>query len=250
MTMYRCAEHRARDALRWLTIVVAGAMAVPAQAEFTVGAEVPTVSLKTTDGKSVEIRRAEGTVTVQVGDEQIHPKAVVIHLLQPDCPQCRAQLQALKPLAARFLERDVVTLGIAHRGTPEDARALAKELNPGFPIALGVDSDIARQFAAGDTLGIADATGIVRFAQAGFGEGDQTLWEQALDELVAGKPVAKAGTDRERLAVGDSMPAIRLPSLRNDKPMSLGIEAGKLVFRDDAGKESRPKAVIFFFSRY
>lgn len=243
-------DHRARDALRWLTIIVAGALAVPVHAEFTVGAEIPPISLKTTGGKPVEIRRADGSLTVRFGDQREQPKAVVIHLLQPDCPQCRAQLQAMKPLAARFRERGVFTLGIAHRGTSEDASALVKELNPGFPIALGVDSEIAKHFAAGDTLGIADATGIVRFAQVGFGEGDQKLWEQALDELVAGKPVTKAGVDRERLAVGDSMPAIRLPSLRNDKPMSLVGEAGRLVFRDDGGKESRPKAVIFFFSRY
>lgn len=250
MSTCRRAQHRARDALRWLMIVAAGAVAVPAQAEFTAGSEIPSVLLRTTDGETLEIRRADGLVTVQVGDERTQPKAVVIHLLQPDCPQCRAQLQALKPIAARFRERGVFTLGIAHRGTPEDASALVKELDPGLPIALGVDSEIARQFAAGDTLGIADATGIVRFAQVGFGEGDQGLWEQALDELVAGRPVTKAGVDRERLAVGDSMPAVKLPSLRNDKPMSLGVEGGKLVFRDDGGKESRPKAVIFFFSRY
>lgn len=244
------ADQRVRDVLRCLAIIVAGVLPAPALAEFTVGAEVPAISLKTTDGKTVEIRRTDGSLTAQIGEERTQPKAVVIHLLQPDCPQCRAQLQALKPLAARFRERGVLLLGIAHRGTHDEAKALVKELDPGFPIALGVDSDIAKQFAAGDTLGIADAKGIVRFAQVGFGEGDQKLWEQALDELVSGKQVTKAGVDRERLAVGDSMPAIRLPSLRNDKPMSLSVEGGKLVFRDDSGKESRPKAVIFFFSRY
>lgn len=251
MSVCRRTDRRAHNALRAMVLLaVAGALSAPAQGEFTVGAEVPPISLKTTDGKPVEIRRADGVLTVQVGEERVQPKALVIHLLQPDCPQCRAQLQGLKPLAARFRERGVLTLGIAHRGTPETATALAKELNPGFPIALGVDSEIAKQFAAGDTLGIADAKGVVRFAQVGFGEGDQKLWDQALDDLVAGKAVTKAGVDRERLAVGDSMPAIKLPSLRNDKPMSLVGEAGRLVFRDDSGKESRPKAVIFFFSRY
>lgn len=244
------AKHRARDALCWMTFIVAGAFAVPARAEFTVGRELPAVSLETTDGKPIEIRPADGHVTVQFGDERLQPRAVVIHLLQPDCPQCRAQVSALKPIAARYRERGVFTLGVVHRGTPDDAAALVKDLSPAFPIALGVDSNIAKQFAAGDTLGIADATGVVRFAQVGFGEGDQKLWEQALDELVAGKRVTQAGVDRERLAIGDSMPAIKLPSLRNDKPMRLAVENGRLVFQDDAGGESRPKAVIFFFSRY
>jgi peroxiredoxin len=233
-----------------MALIVGVWMGAPARAEFSVGDEIPGFSLKTTDGKAVEVRRADEKLTVQLGDERIQPKAVVIHLLQPDCPQCRAQLQALKPLAARLRERGVLTLGIAHRGTAESAGALVKDVSPGFPIAVGVDSDVARKFAAGDTLGIADAGGVVRFAQVGFGEGDQKLWEQALEELVAGKDVTKLGVERERLAAGDSMPAIRLHSLRNDKPMSLSSENGRLVFRDDAGKESKPKGVIFFFSRY
>lgn len=244
-------HHRARDALCALVALLsANAFAPSARAEFTVGAEIPAFSLKTTAGKSVEIQRTDGSLMLQLGDERMQPKAVVIHLLQPDCPQCRAQLQAIKPIAARFRERGVFTLGIAHRGTAEDASALVKDLNPGFAIAFGVDSNIAKQFAAGDTLGIADSQGIVRFAQVGFGEGDQQRWAQALDELVAGQQVTKTGVDRERLTVGDSMPAIKLPSLRNDNAMSLGFEGGKLVFDDDSGKESRPKAVIFFFSRY
>lgn len=226
------------------------AWAVPARAEFKVGAELPVISLKTTDGQSIEIRRADGTLTVQLGEQRSQPKAIVIHLLQPDCPQCRAQIRELKPLAARFRERDVFTLGIAHRDTSEAAAEFVKELNPGFPVALGVDSDIAKKFAAGDTLGIADSKCIIRFAQVGFGEGDQMLWQQALDELVAGKAVSKDGVDRERLAVGDSVPTIMLPSLRNEKPMSLASEDGKLIFRDETGKETRPKAVLFFFSRY
>lgn len=243
-------NHCASRALLWLLLVPAGTLAGSARAEFTVGSELPAISLKTTDGQSLEVRRAGGSLTVLLGEQRWQPKALVIHLLQPDCPQCLAQLQALKPVARRFRERGVVTIGIAHRGTPAAAAEMVGKLDPGFPIALGVDSEIARQFAAGDTLGIADASGVVRFAQVGFGQGDQKLWEQALEQLAAGQPVTKSGVDRERLAAGDSMPAVKLPSLRSDKPMSLSVEGGKLVFQDDSGKDTRPKAVIFFFSRY
>jgi hypothetical protein len=206
--------------------------------------------MKTADGRVVEVQRANSVLTVQIGDERVQPKALVIHLLQPDCLQCRAQLQALKPLAERFRERGVVTLGIAHRGTPEAARELGKQLSLPFPIAMGVDSAIAKQFAAGDTLGIADAQGVVGFAQVGYGERDAKLWEQALGELLAGRPVTKTGVDRERLAVGDRLPAIHVASLRTGKPMTLAGEGDRLVFRDDDGKESHPKAAIGMFSRY
>lgn len=231
-------------------LVIAAAGAGPVHAEFTVGDEVPAFSLKTTDGGTVELRRDDGMLTVRIGDERITPKALIIHLLQPDCLQCRAQLQALKPIADRCRGRGVVTLAIAHRGTLETAREFARQLELPFPVALGVGSEPASRFAAGDTLGITDANGIVRFAQVGYGEGDAEWWQRALDELLAGGKVSKPGIDRERLAVGDRMPAIHLPSLRADKPMSLAGEGDHLVFRDEAGGESRPKAAIGFFSRY
>jgi peroxiredoxin len=215
-----------------------------------VGAEVPAIALKSADGKSVDLQRTDGAVSVQLGDERVSPKALIIHLLQPDCLQCRRQLEALKPIAKQYRDRGVITLGIAHRGTGEAVRKLVDELGLPFPVALGVASDIARQFAAGDTLGIADAKGIIRFAQVGYGEGDAKLWENALDELIAGKSVTKTGVDRERLKVGDLFPAVTLPALHDGKPMALAGEGARLVFRDAAGKETRPKAAVGFFSRY
>lgn len=234
-----------------VAVVFAAAMVTrTARADFTVGAQVPAFSLKPVDGMVVEIHRADSALTMQLGEERLRARALVIHLLQPDCLQCRAQLQALKPIAERYRQRGVVTLGIAHRGTPEAARELAEDLNLQFPILMGVDSEIAKRFAAGDTLGIVDAKGVIRFAQVGYGVGDEKLWEQALDDLMAGEPVTKTGVDRERLAVGDRLFAIHLASLRSGKPMTLAGEGDRLVFRDEDGKESRPKAAIGMFSRY
>ncbi|MEW6250984.1 MAG: redoxin domain-containing protein [Planctomycetota bacterium] len=227
-----------------------GLGSISARADFKVGVEIPAFSMKTADDTVVEVQRANSALTVQIGDERVQPKALIIHLLQPDCLQCRAQLQALKPLAERFRERGVITLGIAHRGTPEAARELAKDLNLPFPVLMGVDSEIARQFAAGDTLGIMDAQGVVRFAQVGYGEGDAKFWERAVEELLAGKDVTKTGVERERLAVGDRLPAIHLASLRTGKPIALVGEGNQLVFRGDDGKGNRPKAAVGMFSRY
>jgi peroxiredoxin len=225
-------------------------MTPTSRAEFSVGDEVPAFSLKSADGEPIELTRGDGNVHVLHGEQRASPKAVIIHLLQPDCLQCRAQLEALTPIAERYRQRGVVTLGIAHRGAAEAARDLAQDLRLPFPIAMGVDSEIADRFAAGDTLGILDAAGVVRFAQVGYGDGDAELWQQAVDELIAGKPVTKSGVDRDRLAVGDVFPAVHLPSLRTGKPMTLAGEAGRLVFLDGDGKAKRPKAAVGFFSRY
>lgn len=91
---------------------------------------------------------------------------------------------------------------------------------------------------------------MIRFAQVGFGKGDEELWAQALEELLAGKPVTQSGVKRERLAVGDRLPAIELPCLRTGKPMALIGKDGRLTFRDETGKESSPRAAVGFFSRY
>jgi peroxiredoxin len=243
--------HRARAYLCVAAILFATlTWAFVARAEFTVGAELPAFSLKTVDGKTVGVHQANGALSVQLGDERMQPRALIIHLLQPDCLQCQAQLQALTTVASKFRERDVVILGISHRGTPADLRDLIESLKVPFPIVMGVDSEIAKRFAAGDTLGIIDARGIMRYAQVGYSEADKNLWEQALKELVAGKPVTKTSANHERLAVGDRLPAIHLASLRSGRPMALAGEGDRIVFRDEDGKESHPRAAIGMFSRY
>jgi hypothetical protein len=179
------------------------------------------------------------------------PSALVIHLFQPDCLQCRAQLVALGQTRQRFADfDDAVFLGVAHRGDPDDVRKLDHELNVGFPLVMGVGSDLAKQFSAGDTLGIIDGHGVVRFAQVGYGAGDERLWLDTIEALRAGEPVRETSVDRDRLAIGDRLPAVKLPSLRSGKPMALVGQEGRLAFRDDSGKETHPKAAVGFFSRY
>lgn len=244
---FRCSSDATR---RVAGILAFAALIGSACAEFEVGAEIPSFSLKTPEGELVELGRRNGELTVEIGERRMDPKALIVHLLQPDCLQCQAQLEGLKPLAERFDERGILTLGIAHRGGPEAVRALAEEFDLPFPILMGAGAEISKRFAAGDTLGIADAEGVVRYAQVGYGSGDQKLWEQALEELLAGEQITKTGVDRERLAVGDLMPAIKLPSLRSGEPLAMVGKGGDLVFRDDEDNETKPKAAVGFFSRY
>lgn len=231
--------------------MVAAALAGPSvRAEFEVGSALPGVSLPAVDGSRVEMQVANGALALKMGANEVKPAAVVVHLLQPDCLQCRAQLTELQTLHDRFQSRGVVVLGIAHRGTLQDAQKLGRDLAISFPLLHGPGSQIATQFAAGDTLGIADHAGIIRFAQVGFGQGDEALWVAALENLLASEPVAKAGVERARLAAGDRFPAVELPSLVDAKPMALIGKDGRLTFRDGAGKETPVKGAVGFFSRY
>jgi len=221
-----------------------------ARAEFTVGAEVPAFSLRTSDGRTISIERDGEAIQLKLEGESSTPPVLAVHLLQPDCLQCRMQLKALQVLHERFRSSGLAVLGVSHRG---DERALAdvgRELGITFPLAVGTGSELAQQFAAGDTFALIDRRGVVRFAQVGYGAGDEDLWAENVERMLAGEAPSKETVDRERLRTGDRWPAVTLPVLRSGKPMELVSQGGQLLFRDDEGKETQPKAAVGFFSRY
>ncbi len=220
------------------------------RAEFAVGARIPAFSLKTSDGKPVAVALASGAIQLTQDDDAEAPKVLAIHLLQPDCLQCRAQLKALQQMYQRYGEAGLAVLGISHRGDDKALADLERDLSITFPLLVGTGSGLAKQFAAGDTFALIDNQGVVRFTQVGYGAGDERVWEENIERMLAGALPAKEGIDRQRLKVGDPFPAIVLPSLRNGKPMELTGKDGKLVFQDEDGKETHPKGVLFFFSRY
>ena len=235
-------------------VVLASALLGSSQqvrAEFKVGAQLPEFSLKAAeDGATFSLQRMRDQMLVMHGERQLEPKVVVLHLFQPDCLQCQAQMKALEGLHQKFGKQGVLIIGVAHRGGAEAVRLLAKQLKVTFPLLLGTGSALAKEFAAGDSLAITDGKGVVRFAQVGYGEGDENVWQENIERLLAGKPVAQETVERQRLRVHDRLPIIELPSVATGKIIALTGEGGRLTFRDEAGKISHPKAAIGFFSRY
>lgn len=144
-----------------------------ADAEIKVGKPLPELSLKTAGGQPFELRRQQDRVEVVHGGERHQPKALIVHFFQPDCPQCQAQMQALQQAHEQAAGTDVLTVGIAHRGDEKAVRALAERLKITFPLAVGTGSDAIKALAAGDTMAIADGKGVIRFAQVGYGRGDE-----------------------------------------------------------------------------
>jgi peroxiredoxin len=248
-------QHRNIRAARygWAAVIVATSMLganSAAQAEFKVGAELPDFSLKTSDGAAFSLQRKEGQMLITQGTKQLEPKVLVLHLFQPDCLQCQAQMQELEKVYGDLAKDGLVVVGVAHKGNAEAAVAILRQLKLTFPVVLGTGSDLAKQFAAGDSLAIADRAGVVRFAQVGYGAGDEKVWRENIKRLLAGKPVTQETIARKRLQVGDRLPVIELPSVTTGKTISLSGEGGRLTFRDEEGKVSHPKAAVGFFSRY
>jgi len=225
-------------------------LAAPSPAQLSPREPLPELELVSTDGAAFRVVKEAGRVVVWRDGSEERPKALVVHFFQPDCLQCRAQLKPLDALHRAYAERGVVVLGVAHRGTAEQARSLRGDLGLALPLAVPAEGTKIGRAAAGDALGIADASGRLRFAQAGFGEGDEKLWREALEALLAGREPPRATVARERLKAGDRFPSVSLPSLRSGKTMSLTGADGRLLFVDDAGRATKPKAALFFFSRY
>ena len=221
-----------------------------ADAEIEVGKPLPELSLKTADGRPFELRRQQDGVVVVQGGERHQPKALVVHFFQPDCPQCQAQMEAMQKVHDEAKGKGAMTVGVAHRGDDKAVRALADRLKITFPLVVGTHSDAVKSMAAGDTMAIADAKGVVRFAQVGYGRGDESVWRDNVALLLADKPVKQETVERGRLKPGDPIFAIEFPPVAGGKPIALSAEGGRLTFRNEQGETTHPKAAVGFFSRY
>ena len=233
-----------------LALTAALALTDPARAEFKPGDVLPQFSLEASDGSTFSLSEEDGRLVAKLGAKLVEPQVMLVHLFQPDCLQCQAQLQVLEALHHEFAGQRVLVVGIAHRGDLDAIREVGHRLNITFPLLAGTGSAVAKQFAAGDTMAITDSRGVVQFAQVGYGQGDEKVWRESISLLLAGKPLSTKTIPRERLQVGDRLPLIELPSLMTGKTVALTGEGGRLTYRDEAGRIRHPKAAVGMFSRY
>ncbi len=221
------------------------AMAAP-----SAGTALPDFSLKAAGGGAASLKREDGQVRITHDETTASPRVLVIHFFQPDCLQCQAQTKALEATHQKYAQKGASVIGIAHRGDREAVKSLAERLRLSYPLLLGTGSEIAKGLAGGDALYIADDRGIVRFSQAGYGSGDERLWHENIDLLLAGKPVARATAERKNLNVGDRLPTIELDSLVTGDRLSLAGKGGRLTFTNGKGTSVQPKAAIGLLARY
>lgn len=219
-------------------------------AQVGIGTTLPPLKAVSTAKELIAINASSGRLEVKgiAGFEQ--PKALFVHFFQPDCLQCQAELAELAALDQALAESGVLVLALAYRGSEEAVHALTKERGGKPPLAILSTSPENAKLGAGDSSYVVDSEGKIRFHQAGFGKGDQKIWREVLGAVLAGRPSPHESVDRRRLQAGDRFPAVALPSLRSGKGMSLLGDGDRLLFTDDTGKTTRPKAALFFFSRY
>jgi peroxiredoxin len=239
-----------RRAMTKITCSFALLFAASALGQIEAGQALPSLSLALTDGTTLQVAVEGGKVAVLRGGKPEAPRAVMVHFLQPDCLQCQAQLKPMQAVHAAVAQKGGLVVGAAHRGDLEAVRAMQAKLGVTFPMGVLQSKAGLEKAVGGDACVIADQTGVVRFAQAGFGEGDEKLWSEVFEALLAGRPSPHATVARGRLKVGEPFPAVRLPSLRTGRPMEYASVDGRIRFTDEDGKQTSPKGAIFFFSRY
>lgn len=200
---------------------------------------LPPFSLKASSGEAVSWTGGEG-----------RHQALLLHFFQPDCNACRTEMAALEALSRDLAPKGVLVAGVAHRGDGAAVGALARKLGLSYPLLLGQGSELAKGFSRGDATVIADGKGVVRYVQVGFKEGDEKVFREAIESLLAGREVTAKADEERRLEAGERFPDVALPGLMTEKPISLRVEQGRLTFRDGEGKVSHPKAAVGFFSRY
>jgi peroxiredoxin len=158
-----------------------------------IGSAAPDFKLDTIDGKSFAL-----------GDAAKSHKAVVVMFIATKCPYSNAYNDRMKDMAAAYSKQGVVFLGINSNKTEPQSEVVAhaKEHGHTFPIAKDPDNKVADLYDAKRTpeVFVVDPSGKLVY----HGRIDEN-YEQpskvaepdlknALDALLANKPIAKAET--------------------------------------------------------
>src|SRR5512143_1840837 len=179
------------------SIVLAGiaalAIAAPLAAMPAIGSPAPAFTLTTLDGSVFSLDRTVAS-----------HKAVVVMFIATQCPYSNAYNDRMRDMAAAYGKQGVIFLGINSNKTEpaEETREHARKHGLGFPIAKDPENKVADLYGARHTpeIFVVDPKGVLRY----HGRIDENYEDasrvaspdlkNALDALLAGKPVAKAET--------------------------------------------------------
>ena len=175
-----------------LALFCAAASALIAETP-AIGAAAPDFQLTTVDGKSFSL-----------SSESKSHKAVVLIFISTQCPYSNAYNDRMRDMASAYAAKGVLFAGINSNKTEDAGQALshAKEHGHTFPIMKDPANKVADSYDARHTptVYVVDSQGKVRYE----GRIDENYEDpkgvtspdlrNALDALLAGKPIAKTVT--------------------------------------------------------
>jgi peroxiredoxin len=194
--------------LGWLHAGDVAPVAAPAaDADSPIGRQVADFTLRDTYGRPVSLGDLAGS------------RLVVVAFLGIDCPLVRLYGPRLEVLSQAYNQEEVGFIGINanKQDTPTRLGAFAKRYGLKFPILKDADSSVADAFGAIRTpeIFVLDEQRVIRYwgrvdDQYGFTSGvgyarpkaTRNDLKEAIDELLAGKPVSVAVTDAPGCHIG------------------------------------------------
>src|SRR5215213_4933949 len=163
-------------------------------AKAAIGKAAPNFTLKDQNGKSVSLADFKG-------------KTVVLEWFNQGCPYVVRHYKAktMTTTADKYKDKDVVWLAINTTAgkTAEDNKASAEAWGIPYPILSDTSSSVAQAYGAKSTphMFVIDKEGKLAFkgaidddSSADGGKATKNFVAQALDELLAGKPVSTSET--------------------------------------------------------
>ncbi|MFO0972065.1 MAG: redoxin domain-containing protein [Phycisphaerae bacterium] len=149
------------------------------------GAAAPDFSLKDFAGKSYKLA-------------DYKDKVVVLEWFNKDCPFCKMYCDELKETAATYGKQGVVWFAVdsTHFRTDEENAAHAKEHKVSYPILSDFDGQTGHAYGAKTTPHVFIINKGTLVYEGAFRDlaGRKHFVAAALDDLLAGKPVAKPST--------------------------------------------------------
>jgi peroxiredoxin len=175
-----------------LALLCAAASALTAESP-AIGAAAPDFQLTTVDGKSFSL-----------ASEAKSHKAVVVMFISTQCPYSNAYNDRMRDMASAYAAKGVLFAGINSNKTEDAGAALshAREHGHTFPIMKDPGNKVADAYDAQHTptVYVIDAQGKVRY-EGRIDENSENPkgvtspdLVNALDSLLAGKPIAKTTT--------------------------------------------------------
>lgn len=170
------------------------------------------------------LRGFDGKAVAPLADKDA--KAVVVAVLSFKCPVARDYVEPLSKLAAEYKAKGIVVVGIVPNATAETVAKHAAEFKPGFPVCADRDLKAADALAAGHTpeVFVLDADRVVRYRGRVDDKYGARLkpnaqitrhdLREALDELLAGKPVSVPKTDCVGCEIYRPKPAENKPTAK------------------------------------
>ncbi len=158
-----------------------------------VGAAAPEFSLRTLDGKTFSLAEAAR-----------NHKAVVVIFIATQCPYSNAYNDRMRDMASAYEKRGILFAGINSNKTEpaEEVSAHARKHGFGFPVMKDPENKIADLYDARHTpeVFVVDPEGKLRYhgrIDENYEDAsrvDSPDLKNALDALLAGKPIARAET--------------------------------------------------------